>query len=481
MKTRFASDIPVKATLSKEGVFWKLCHAELEKRGLFKNLPPFKEGSYFRYSEESLCAIFIETEELSGFKMEGPDFREEYYLKNQMFHTRICKESDEPPSSVPSLTQRAAKEFGGKDDDFIFIGGDGLHIWDEKYINELSDIFGKREEHKLKLPVIYLSRERWLGMPFLDHEKLTERFQGVAHVVLESDTWLSIKTRKETNVRLPYNGSVAISFPDGKVYKYDISSMTAEVLEERIWHDVIMRSIRFSSEYFSFTELENISLRLASGKLKSRLSSQIKELKSAEELKEELEEQKEYLSRVEELAEERRKENEEIRASYEEYIAALEAETTRLKQRLKGYEKSERGKGRTVSFSCPEKDLYPSEIHDYILSLLSREKKNLGSVSDISGRRSDAILTSLLSNNPESGERAAFREKLKNLFYGRKNFGSAERRELSSMGFVLSDDGKHTVLKLHGEERYMSVIAKTGSDSRGLKNAFTNIDNMLFR
>jgi hypothetical protein len=55
------------------------------------------------------------------------------------------------------------------------------------------------------------------------------------------------------------------------------------------------------------------------------------------------------------------------------------------------------------------------------------------------------------------------------------------RRELESMGFSISEAGKHYKLVFHEDERYMLVLPKTGSDHRGGLNSASDFCRLLFR
>ncbi len=56
------------------------------------------------------------------------------------------------------------------------------------------------------------------------------------------------------------------------------------------------------------------------------------------------------------------------------------------------------------------------------------------------------------------------------MFKGYRNMSSAMRQELEAMGMVITQDGSHYKLKYYGDERYVSVIAKSGSDHREGEN-----------
>ena len=50
---------------------------------------------------------------------------------------------------------------------------------------------------------------------------------------------------------------------------------------------------------------------------------------------------------------------------------------------------------------------------------------------------------------------------------------------LQSMGFVITDDGKHYKWTYFGDHRYSATMAKTSSDNRAGMNMASLIDNLM--
>jgi ribonuclease BN (tRNA processing enzyme) len=49
------------------------------------------------------------------------------------------------------------------------------------------------------------------------------------------------------------------------------------------------------------------------------------------------------------------------------------------------------------------------------------------------------------------------------------------RKKLEKYGFTITEEGKHYRLTYHGDHRYSTTIAKTGSDNREGMNIATEI------
>ena len=69
---------------------------------------------------------------------------------------------------------------------------------------------------------------------------------------------------------------------------------------------------------------------------------------------------------------------------------------------------------------------------------------------------------------------------MKALFKGYKNLTGAMRQELQSLGFEITEAGKHYKLTYRGDQRYMVTVGKTPSDNRsGSNNAALISKTML--
>lgn len=62
---------------------------------------------------------------------------------------------------------------------------------------------------------------------------------------------------------------------------------------------------------------------------------------------------------------------------------------------------------------------------------------------------------------------------------GYKSLNGSLRSMLESLGFVITDDGKHYKWTYFGDHRYVTTAAKTSSDSRAGLNLASIIDNLM--
>ena len=122
-----------------------------------------------------------------------------------------------------------------------------------------------------------------------------------------------------------------------------------------------------------------------------------------------------------------------------------------------------------------EEDLYEGEIRDTVLTALSEFLNS----SEKATRRAD-VISDILDNNEYQHLSEDRKQRIKALFKGYKNLTGVMRQELQSMGFEITEAGKHYKITLRGDPRYMVTIGKTPSDNRsGANNAALISKKML--
>ena len=96
------------------------------------------------------------------------------------------------------------------------------------------------------------------------------------------------------------------------------------------------------------------------------------------------------------------------------------------------------------------------------------------------GTRKSDILEDVLENNPCYHLAEERRQRVKALFKGYKSLTGTMRQELTALGFVITEAGKHYKLTYGGDARYMVTVGKTPSDNRsGSNNAALICKKML--
>ena len=121
-----------------------------------------------------------------------------------------------------------------------------------------------------------------------------------------------------------------------------------------------------------------------------------------------------------------------------------------------------------------ESEFYEGEIREIILEVLEDYKRNLKPST-----RREHVVNDILENNDYKQTQAKRREQIKIALKGYKSLNGSLRSMLESLGFVITDDGKHYKWTYFGDHRYVTTAAKTSSDSRAGLNLASTIDNLM--
>ena len=114
-----------------------------------------------------------------------------------------------------------------------------------------------------------------------------------------------------------------------------------------------------------------------------------------------------------------------------------------------------------------DSDIYPGEVKDLVLSALIAYLRQIAK-----GTRRYDVLTDVVNSNDYQGSGEKRKVEIHRLIDGYTRITPAIQNGLKDLRIELTEDGAHCKLKYNGEDRYMSVLAKTPSDVRaGAYNA----------
>ncbi|OKH15230.1 hypothetical protein [[Limnothrix rosea] IAM M-220] len=122
-----------------------------------------------------------------------------------------------------------------------------------------------------------------------------------------------------------------------------------------------------------------------------------------------------------------------------------------------------------------EIDYYDHEKHDLVLEILEEQVHKT-----IEGSRRYDLLVDLLKHNQKVDHKSDLLSELENIFKGIKSFSSQDKKQLTKIGFLVSDKGKHIKAIFHGDRRYQISFAKSCSDTRGGLNIIGEIRRKVF-
>lgn len=299
------------------------------------------------------------------------------------------------------------------------------------------------------LPIVYVSRT-YNDRTNVIVDRISRKLCGVAHVVVEPSRDFSHRLRKNVGSRNVYGGSVAIYWPSGgaitfrKEYIDPVKDFELKITEEVF---SAVSNMLFETEY-SFSEIQNIKNREA-----------IKALKITE-------------GDTSELC----KLLEDELSSKDDELRKYKREIERLRVQNKHFESLAKNNESSISLFYDEEEYFDGEIKDLILEAIEMHlSKNI-----MDDSRRSHILKSIVDGNKKIGEAKLIHEKLKRLLNSYSSMNKKIQSGLEEIGFVLDEDGKHINITYQGDRRYTYVLPKSGSDSRGGKNASSDIINNIF-
>ncbi len=293
----------------------------------------------------------------------------------------------------------------------------------------------EQEEH---LPIVTILPVNETEYPVNIH-LLASRLKGVAHVFVQQNTESS--------------GSATIYYPSGSmpVKRFLYRGDNEALLQRIVKHVISYSNLKNIPELYTWDGVINALL-------KKSLRTQILKQQEAESEKEEL-----YDVFDEDLQKLQRQVEELTRSNQ-----ALHAENQGLRRK---FMQSEQPKALQMG---EEDELYPGEIEDCLLEILSETLTN----TDEKTRRAH-ILQDLLKHNDYQRLSEQRKQEVKTLFKGYKSMSATMRQALQKLGFEISEDGAHYKLTYGGDSRYRTTIAKTGSDHREGKNIAAVIGKMM--
>ena len=366
-----------------------------------------------------------------------------------------------PSFSTPHfITLLIQKGYLKKDGD-LPISREPILISEENLQILVDVINGKKKYH---FPVVYISRTYYDEEP-VDTRRLAGRLKGVAHVLIEKDSWLDSRIRRLCDGKNEYHGAIGIYYPNQAVghkrYLYRAYEGSDTILFEKVIRNVIQYSnSQLTNMLYTWQGVGNALLR-------DKLNSQRAERLAAETEREQVKTETNLL--IESVDEELRT----LQKKVEELARAnenLTYENEWIRAKLSSVEEV------PLLYLGNEEEFFPNEIKDMVLDALEEKLKN----SDENSRRAD-VLRDILDKNGKCKHIADKKaQKLKQELKGYKNISKSIRRMLSEMGFVIEEEGKHYKLIYYGDPRYWTTLAKTPSDIHTGENEALTIIRKMF-
>lgn len=337
-----------------------------------------------------------------------------------------------------------------QDDHDIPVLKDPIMITDDN-VDTIQRVVRNKEYYEL--PVVYVAKD------FADQDPisiswLASRLKGAAHILVEESKASCRKCADICDETPEEYGAVRIYYPSlgvgRKRFLFRSSTGNIDVRLEKVVRHVIQywnsqrRDILYTWQGVNSAVLAN------------NLQNQIVMLAEAESAKQDAEDEiNQVYEEFDEDIKNLQKKLDELSKTNE----ALQMENFGLRAKINASD------AMPIIYQGDEEDFYPNEIKDMVIGVLADALNNTEK-----GTRQYDVLEDILQNNPYQHLSDERKQKVKNLFKGYKTLTGAMRQELISLGFEISDDGKHYKVTYKGDPRYMVTIGKTPSDNRAGSN-----------
>lgn len=307
------------------------------------------------------------------------------------------------------------------------------------------------------LPVVFVTQAD-SGENLLDVNKLAFRLQGVAHVLCEPvDKTLLEDFTDMLDSDNTKAGKIYIYYPSrnkkSKVFNLTSSNKDADFFEDRVVNEVYnYMNLRMRQSIDTWDGLLTEKLHIENGKLLSNQNAIVEENSNLYDV---------FGEQIEKM---------------EESNIKLSNEVQRLTAELQGLRMRYSDKCKTsIIYLGEEREFYTDEIKEIVLDIISEYQKNCREDS-----RRWHIISDLLENNEFQRLPEKRKNQLKNALKGYRSLNGSLQGLLETLGFEISDDGKHYKWTYYGDHRYVATAAKTCSDGRAGLNLSSIIEKLMF-
>lgn len=314
-----------------------------------------------------------------------------------------------------------------------------------------------------KLPIVYVSKTAEDKDP-LSVNWLSSRLKGAAHVLVEKSAEQCKGIRKVLGKAEEPFGAVRVYYPSetvsNKKYCFRSATGNADIRLEKVIRNVIQYGI--SQRVERLLTWQGVTAEL----LNVQLENQIAIRMNAENARQKAENE---VNTVYETFDEELRELQNKIAELTKTNEALQYENQGLRAKYAGSDAA------PILYLGDEEEFYQGEIRDMVLGTLDEAL----TATEKATRKAD-VLEDILENNPYYHLSDERKQRIKALFKGYKNMTGAMRQELQSLGFEITEAGKHYKITYGGDQRYMVTVGKTPSDNRsGSNNAALISKTML--
>lgn len=385
--------------------------------------------------------------------------------------------------STPYFIAMLIREGYVREDAGLSLSNDPIYITNEN-MNLLTDVVAVRKEHKL--PIVYVSKTEFDTDP-VNVKDLSWRLKGIAHVLVQTSSLMTDAMISECGQQIERNGEIGIYYPNQTITSRRFTYNVAEGYDEKLQKAAVNTVLKYCNSQVvgSLYTWFGVNNALLQDKLDSqrekredaenRLSDTLRQLVNsitaheAERKDIEKKAQDEAYAILDEFQTELDDYKDQIERLNNE-VARLQAENYGLRNKL-----ASNGSHPILYTGDQESDIYPGEVKDLVLSALIAYLRQIAK-----GTRRYDVLTDVINSNDYQGSGEKRKAEIHRLIDGYTRITPVIKNGLKDLRIELTEDGAHCKLKYNGEDRYMSVLAKTPSDVRAGANNASEIIKLFY-
>lgn len=366
---------------------------------------------------------------------------------------------------IPWVLRQMLKEgYGGEDN--------GLLVDDKPFYLDMGNLeLGTQcilSPRSFIMPIVYVSKPFYSDDYLLDVEQLAVDLAGIAHVIVETDSSITLKMKEIVEEKNPYNGAVGIYYGEDDFVR----------LTKNTWDSNNQFRWKVSHSVYSRMAMLNIPENQSLSWIRSNiLLKQVHNNAQLNEKDRRIQELEIQLAQKSNEIEESRQELQEFIDTFgknEKMVYALESKV----QYYQSVIENQRDPNETSFFlSYTEKDFYPEEIRDVVLELLDKVGQGVGESEK--KRRSYHVLQDIKNCNNISEYRKEIIQDIKEVIE-RGNINERTISDLQKMGFEVKGND-HQKAYFNGDGRYMITLASTPSEHRGGTNTSHDAIDLMFK
>lgn len=338
------------------------------------------------------------------------------------------------------------QEYGG--DDNGLLAGSHAHLLQKGQVDFGIQIV--KQQVSFLMPVVYVSPQEWDGTYQVNYEYLAHELIGQAHIVVEGSPCISELIGRGGPKDKPKNGEVGVYLPGGEFCK--LPSVTDASVIQYV-HDVLANTAMtycFSNVRIAYLMEQNQN---------SELSSVFDEVLNEKDVV-----IRQYQSEIEEL----RNKVFDLTQNLDSCKANLQ-----LKQTVNGS---------GLMMERKEVDLYPQEVLNIVLSVLTKEVNFMKGNASQEHTRKYRVLKDLVDSNAMDTEyRDDVASLLRSEFENSKKISTKAIQSLKRLGFdVAKGTNNHYEVAFAADDRYKVTISSTASDVKSNTNMASTFMNTMF-